>query len=116
MTYAQFLRSTAVGLAAAGILAQSALAGGEPKNQWPFTRTLDNRSTQGVARSTVPAPMSQGEMKNEAPFVRPATIVAAGSGGGFSWTDAAIGGVAGIGVALAGAGALAVARKPPRPA
>jgi hypothetical protein len=95
-------------------LAQAALGGGEPKNEWPFTRIVDARTTEG----TTPAKASsaiQGEAKNEPPFTRPATIVVA-STGGFDWASGGIGAAAGVGAALAGAGALLVARKLPRTA
>ena len=83
---------------------------GEPKNEPPFTRTI--------------APKSQpievaGEQKNEPPFTQPVPdvkpVVVRG-GDGFDWTDGGIGVAAGIGIALAGAGAMVLARKSPRTA
>jgi hypothetical protein len=101
-------------LAVAAFLAQSALGGGEQKNEWPFTHIVGARPTQGVTPAKI-APAVQGEAKDEPPFTQPATIVVA-SGGGFDWTSGGIGAAAGIGAALAGAGALLVARKSPRAA
>ena len=60
-------------------------------------------------------PAIQGEPKDEPPFTRPATVVVVSSGG-FDWTDGGIGAAAGIGIALAGAGALVLTRKSPRTA
>ena len=134
-------------LAAAALIAQGALAGGEPKNEWPFTRPADTRSTQAVRHSTSSNPVIQGEPKNEWPFTRPAdtrstqgarhstssnpviqgepkneppftrpVIVVAGDRNGFSWRDSALGGLGGVGITLAGAGALLATRKSPRTA
>ena len=106
------IRTITITLAGAAVLAQSALAGGEPKSQWPFTRPVGDRATQSaqvVASTAEP----RGEAKNQLPFTRPvsqpATIVVQ-SGSGFSWTDGAIGLAAGIGVAISGAGAVALGR------
>lgn len=107
MTYRQSFISAVVGLLAAATLAQSALATGEPKNQAPFTR---------VVHRAAPALSIQGEAKNELPFTGPTTVVVASTGGGFDWTDAAIGGVAGLGIALSGAGVVLVARRSPQTA
>ena len=75
--------TTAAGLAAAAVVTQGALAGGEPKNEPPFTRPV---------------------------------VVVASSRSGFSWRDGAIGGLGGVGITLAGAGALLATRRSPRPA
>jgi len=62
-------------LVVAGTLAQGALAGGEPKNQPPFTRLVGDRTTQAANRSvSATAPIGQGEAKNESPFTRPVGI------------------------------------------
>ena len=133
---------TATGtLAVVLTLAPVALGGGEPKNEWPFTRPVGQRTTQGVTTrtpnqneaamraavgkarthsvmhrsSTETTPAIQGEPKNEPPFIRPATVVVV-SRSGFDWTDGGIGAAAGIGIALAGAGAMALTRKSPRTA
>jgi hypothetical protein len=71
-------------------LAPAALAGGEPKNEWPFTR-----------------PVQEG-----------ATIVLRDENG-FAWFDAALGAAAGLGVGLVMIGAVtlrAPRRQEPRPA
>jgi hypothetical protein len=116
MTRSTILRTTAVAFAAAAGFAQAAFAGGEPKNEWPFTRPVAQRTQQAAQHTAAQAdPVIQGEPKNDLPFTRPATVVVV-SGGGFSWTDGAIGGAAGLGVAIAGSGALLVARKSPRTA
>ena len=115
MTTTHLLRSVAAGLATAAILAQSALAAGEQKNQWPFTRTVEARATQVMTASHAQA-APVGEAKNQAPFTRPVAVVVASSRGGFSWADGGIGGLAGIGIALVGAVALTAVRKSPRTA
>jgi hypothetical protein len=118
-----------------------ALGSGEPKNEWPFTRPVGQRTTQGITARTPTeneaamraavgqarshsvmhrsaaetAPAIQGEPKNEPPFTRPATVVVVSSSG-FDWADGGIGVAAGIGIALAGAGAIALTRKSPRTA
>lgn len=115
MTHAQLVRTLAAGFGAAAFLAQSAAAGGEPKNEWPFTRPVGRTTQAATQRPSQQTPLIQGEPKNEPPFTRPATVVVTTSRG-FSWADGAVGGAAGIGVALAGAGAVLLARKPPRTA
>jgi hypothetical protein len=116
MTRSTIIRTSVVAFAAAATFAQAALASGEPKNEWPFTRPVAQRTQQAAQHTAAQAdPVIQGEPKNEPPFTRPATVVVV-SGGGFSWTDGAIGGVAGLGVAIAGTGALLVARRSPRTA
>jgi hypothetical protein len=113
LTPTHLVRTAGAALAAASILSQSALAGGEPKNEWPFTRPAADRAPQAAIQRPAD-PAIQGEPKNQLPFTRPATVVVTGSGGGFGWTSGGIGAAAGVGVALAGAGALLVARKSPR--
>ena len=107
--------TTAAALAAAAVVTQGALAGGEPKNEWPFTRSVEPRSTQAAKHADVSNPTIQGEPKNEPPFTRPVVVVAS-SRSGFSWRDGAIGGLGGVGITLAGAGALLATRRSPRPA
>jgi len=103
--------------AAAATLAGTAAAGGEPKNQWPFTRPVGERSPQAAPHSTAGGPAIQGEPKNEPPFTQPTTVVIT-SGSGFHWADGGIGAAAGIGITLAGTGAflVVVARRATRPA
>jgi hypothetical protein len=63
---------TAVALAAAATAVPSALAGGEPKNQAPFTRIVSSRAlTLNLARVHAASPLAiMGETKNQAPFIR----------------------------------------------
>src|SRR5581483_12270714 len=93
------LRPALVAIVASAALAPVAAAGGEPKNQPPFT--------QAVA-TVVPGARLAAEPKNELPFTRsvaiPETIVVQASNG-FSWVDAAIGAAAAIGLGAAGTGA-----------
>ena len=115
MQLTHLIGATAAGLAAVAVIAQGAFAGGEPKNEWPFTRTIAPRSTQAAAHTAASDPIIQGEPKNEPPFTRPVVVVA-NSSSGFSWRDGALGGLGGVGITLAGAGALLATRKSPRPA
>lgn len=106
------IRTITVALGSAAVLAHSALAGGEPKNQWPFTRPVGDRAPQSTQVESS-AVGTRGEAKNQLPFTRPVsqpTTIVVQSGGGFSWTDGAIGLAAGIGVAISGAGAVALGR------
>jgi hypothetical protein len=118
----QFLRSSAVAAVGAAVLAQTALAGGEPKNELPFTRpVVVARATQATPSVTQTSPEIRGEPKNELPFTRPvvtqqpATVVIQSSDA-FSWTDGAIGLAAGVGVALSGAAAVGLTRRSPHTA
>ena len=133
--------SIRVGTAAlilAGALSPVALAGGEPKNQSPFTRSVGDRTTAQVHASQSPLAATAGEPKNQWPFTRPVAsvaglTVAAGEPkgdlpftqpvvtpttiarpGGFDWGDAAIGGGAGLGLAALLAGALVLTSRGPR--
>jgi hypothetical protein len=106
------LTGVAAALIVSGALAANAFAGGEPKNEWPFTRPAGDR-TQAVIRSSHADVAIQGERKNEVPFTRTAVIATANSAG-FDWTSGAIGAVAGVGLALAGTGLVLTARKSPR--
>jgi hypothetical protein len=74
--HARLLRTTAVALAAAAVLAQAAFAWGEPKNEWPFTRPVGARAPQEAAHhaAQVDTPI-RGEPKNEPPFMRTMTVV-----------------------------------------
>ena len=113
-------RTTALVAVAAALLAQPALAGGEPKNELPFTRPVATHELQGTTRQTKTSdPVIQGEPKNELPFTRPvaepATVVVQ-TAAGFDWTDGALGLVAGVGIALALSAAFALTRKSPRTA
>ena len=112
----RFLASTVVALAIIAVLAQVAFAWGEPKNEWPFTRPVGAHTTQVAATpASRTSPAISGEPKNEYPFTRPATVIVT-SNDGFDWSSGAIGAAAGIGIALAGAGVLALTHKSPRTA
>ncbi len=141
MTVFRTIGTAAGTLAVVLTLVPVALGSGEPKNEWPFTRPVGQRTTQGITTRTPneneaamraavgkartysvmhrsvakTTPVIQGEPKNERPFTRPATVVVVSSSG-FDWTDGGIGAAAGIGIALAGAGALVLTRKSPRTA
>ena len=112
MTRFTLLRTSVAALGAAAVLAQTAAAAGEPKNEWPFTRPVATRTTQSSLHQAQANPPIQGEPKNELPFTRPVTVVVSsgGSGAGFGWIDGAIGGAAGFGLAIAGAGVLLALR------
>lgn len=116
MTRTRVLRSSIITLIGAALFAQVAVAGGEPKNEWPFIRPVTQRSPQVATHTTSRVePAIQGEPKNELPFTRPATIVVS-SGSGFNWTDGGLGAAAGIGIALSAGGLVALTRKSPHPA
>ncbi len=111
------LRSLALAATGAAILAHGALAAGEPKNEAPFTRPVAARSLSQTSHSATTPPQIRGEAKNELPFTRPVSTpptLIVKTRGGFNFTDGAIGALAGIGVALSAAAALALARKSPR--
>ena len=71
MTITNTIRIAAAGLIAAGALSAPALAGGEPKNEWPFTRSVGDRTPAQVQRSDSQAVVGLGEPKNQWPFTRP---------------------------------------------
>ena len=130
-------------VAVSAVVANAALAGGEPKNERPFTAPAAVGAVKSAAHlapaparlaaeqknelpftrpTTVahPQPAVSGEAKNELPFTATATAAVAATGGpgsGFSWTDAALGVFFGVLISAAAAGAALVARhKVPRPA
>ena len=129
-----------VALIVTAVLAQGALAGGEPKNEWPFTRIVGVRTVQSATHSTISSGraaaeaknevpftrkveatrmnrIATGEPKNEAPFTNVPPAVGGGDGVGFSWIDASIGLVLGISTTTAAIGGTFLARhKLPRPA
>jgi hypothetical protein len=127
------IRVATAALIVAGALSPVALAGGEPKNEWPFTRAVADRSLTQVQGSGSQALVGQGEPKNQLPFTRPVAgaaggttaqslggeakndlpftqiveaPVVGGSDGGFDWGDAGIGAAAGLGIAALVAGGL----------
>jgi hypothetical protein len=127
MTLTTKIRITVAGLVGAAILSPVALAGGEPKNDWPFTRSIAERTPAQVQISS--QQVALGEPKNQLPFTRPVSSVSAvessltglgeakndlpftqavsdgvSSGNGFDWGDAGIGVAAGVGIAAILAG------------
>ena len=88
---------------------------GEPKNMWPFTRHVGDRSSKPTTHASAATLPPRGEPKNEPPFVQPA-LTTTSSGGAFNWIDGAVGALAGIGLAVAAAGVLLIARKSPQTA
>jgi hypothetical protein len=138
--HSRFFSGSLVALIVSAVLAQGALAGGEPKNEWPFTRIVGVRTVQSATHTSISsarvaaeakneAPFTRkveatrmsriatGEPKNEAPFTNVPTVVGDGDGVGFSWIDASIGLVLGISTTTAAIGGTFLARhKLPRPA
>ena len=130
MTSTNSIRVATAALILAGALAPVALAGGEPKNDWPFTRAVNVRADRATAQ--VPVADVAGEPKNQPPFTRPvgggsvsqsiglageakndlpftqpvATPTIVVHSDGFDWGDAGIGVGAGLGIAAALAGGL----------
>src|SRR3954447_2393619 len=133
MTVSTTIRIAVAGLVAAGAFSSVALAGGEPKNDWPFTRSVTERTPAqvqitaqqvgvGESKNQLPftrpvsggsyaesapltGPAGVGEAKNELPFVQSVSDGVT-SGDGFDWADAGIGVAVGVGLAAALAGAL----------
>jgi hypothetical protein len=90
MTLTAKIQITVAGLVGAAILSPVALAGGEPKNDWPFTRSVAERTPAQVQINS--QQVGAGEPKNQLPFTRPV------SGG--SYAEAApLTGVASVGEA-----------------
>lgn len=132
--------SSVLPIAVSVVVAHAALAGGEPKDERPFTGTVPGHISQlasaathsrvaaeqkneapftRLAGATLRQPTVVGESKNELPFTAAASPSAAAgdSGSGFSWMDAVLGGVLGVSLSIAAAGATLLARrKVPRPA
>jgi hypothetical protein len=73
MTVTTTIRVAVATLVAAGVVAPAALSAGEPKNEWPFTRPVGDRSSAQVQRQSAPATSLEvrGEAKDEWPFTRP---------------------------------------------
>jgi hypothetical protein len=144
MTITTTIRIGTAALVAAGALSPVALAGGEPKNDWPFTRSVSDRTPAEVQRAASEERVGVGEPKNQWPFTRPvgeaersqaAVLSLAGSGeakneqpftqpvstptvlahsSGFDWGDAGIGLAAGVGLAAIATGGLLLAYRGPR--
>jgi hypothetical protein len=68
MTIATTIRLAAAGLIATAALSPVALAGGEPKNDWPFTRNVADRTLAAEQSQLL---IGLGEPKNQFPFTRP---------------------------------------------
>jgi hypothetical protein len=131
------IRIVTATLILAGSLVPVALAGGEPKNEWPFTRPVNDRALSQAQSSRAQIRVGVGETKNELPFTRrvvdeqavaqssvtgeakndlPFTQVVespAGSGSGFDWGDAGIGVGAGLGIGALLAGGLLLTYRGP---
>ena len=60
--------TAALGIVVLATAIFASAAGAEPKNQWPFTRPLDNRILAQAVNSGASLPMPIGEPKNEALF------------------------------------------------
>ena len=138
--HSRFFSSSLIAVMVSAVLAQGALAGGEPKNEWPFTGVAGVRTVQSATHSAISSARVAAEAKNEAPFTRkveatrvervatgepknepPFTnvpvVVGDGGGVGFSWIDASIGLVLGVSTTTAAIGGTLLARhKLPRPA
>jgi hypothetical protein len=71
MTVTTIVRVTAATAIAAAAVAPVALAGGEPKNEWPFTHGVAVRTPAQVKQSqSAQAAVISGERKNQMPFTR----------------------------------------------
>ncbi len=70
MTAIDRLSITAVIAAVALLFVQMAAGAGEPKNEWPFTRSVTTRAQQSAGPTGTASTMIQGEPKNEWPFTR----------------------------------------------
>jgi len=137
MTSTTSIRVATAALIVAGALSPVALAGGEPKNDWPFTTAVNVRGDRTTAEAQVAdvagEPKNQlpftrpaggsvsqaiglaGEAKNDLPFTQPvATPTIVVHSNGFDWGDAGIGVAAGLGIASAVAGGLLLTYRGPR--
>jgi hypothetical protein len=131
MTSTNTIRVATAALIVAGALAPVAVAGGEPKNDFPFTTAVHVRDARTTAqaqqaqaglgepknqlpftRPVAGGPVSEsiglaGEAKNDLPFTQPvATPTIVVHSNGFDWGDAGIGVGAGLGIAALLAGGL----------
>ena len=72
MSFTTTIRVAVTTAVVAGAVAPAALAAGEPKNDWPFTRPVAERTTAQERASASPDRSSgYGESKNQLPFTRP---------------------------------------------
>jgi hypothetical protein len=112
-----FIRATGITSAVVALvltIAPLSLAGGEPKNESPFTRSAAQGAVVHLTGATnrVNGPI-QGEAKNVQPFTAPMTeprTIDVPRSGGFGWTDAAIGAGAVLVLMLAAAVIVGLAR------
>jgi hypothetical protein len=137
------IRVATAAMIVAGALSPVALAGGEPKNELPFTRPVGDRALTQVQPSSAQV-VGVGEPKNQPPFARPVAGASDGptalglkawgerlqgearvyqqlrsgtarsSADGFNWSDAGIGVGAGLGIAALVAGGLVLTYRGPR--
>jgi hypothetical protein len=63
------ITAAVIGVGLGLLLTAPAVAGGEPKNDWPFTRVASARLTADLKAPQVAA-APRGEPKNELPFTR----------------------------------------------
>ncbi len=86
---------------------------GEPKNELPFTRPSndDPGLAKALSEVSVGAPALTGESKN-GPFSKPVDATVTVIGGGFNWSDAAIGMLVAAGIGIGGAGVYMLVRTP----
>jgi hypothetical protein len=74
MTSTTSIRVATAALIVAGALSPVALAGGEPKNDWPFTTSVHASRTIAQAQRPAQAAEAAGEPKNQLPFTRPVGV------------------------------------------
>jgi hypothetical protein len=70
MTFTTTIRIAVTTALVAGAVAPAALAAGEPKNEWPFTGPVAERTTALALASAKPTRSGYGEPKSELPFTR----------------------------------------------
>jgi hypothetical protein len=80
MSITTTIRIAGAALVACAVIAPTALAGGEPKNEWPFTRPVGVRTTAGVTQVQAQSLPILGERKNQLPFTRPVVDWTAAAG------------------------------------
>lgn len=85
---------------------------GEPKNELPFTRPSndDPGLAKALSEVSVGAPALTGESKNGPPSTDPVDATVTVVGGGFNWSDAAIGMLMASGIGIGGAGVYMLTR------
>lgn len=120
-------------LLVAAALPSLAYAGGEPKNELPFTRHVGNRAVQIVSNpaqtvtsghgepknelpftrriSAYPDRITGGEQKNEVPFTATVEPAPPASDSWFGWIDGVLVGVVVISLVIAGTGVRHLTRR-----